>query len=219
MHGVWPASGLGHEILRTETEPKNTENRIEKYRTEGNRFPFGSQLSGTERTEVNSVLDHVLPKYRNRTEIYQSAHLVLCEPNSSPPPTLAQQHPLTSTPSWRLPPSRSTPTSHRRMLRSGAPRPTQWGLTSRNSSPRRLVPLLHLASALAPRGRTLAAPPFTHRASTPSPRLRADGRRRLIGPASPSTRRPSLYTTRPCRLPRRRRLNTTDESTWPQIVL
>jgi hypothetical protein len=49
-------SSPGHEIPRTETEPKNTENR-----TEGIRFFFGSQFSRTERTELNSILGIGLP--------------------------------------------------------------------------------------------------------------------------------------------------------------
>jgi hypothetical protein len=44
-------SSPGHEIPRTETEPKNTENRNEKYRTEEIRSLFGSWSPRTECTE------------------------------------------------------------------------------------------------------------------------------------------------------------------------
>jgi hypothetical protein len=62
----------GHEIPRTETELKNTENQTEKYRTEEIRYLFGSQFLGTERTEVNSVLNLGLPNSRNGTELANS---------------------------------------------------------------------------------------------------------------------------------------------------
>jgi hypothetical protein len=54
---------IGHEIPRTETEPKKIENR-----TEGNQFLFGSLFSGTERTEVNSVLYLGIPNLPKNTE-------------------------------------------------------------------------------------------------------------------------------------------------------
>jgi hypothetical protein len=50
-----PPAQPGQKISITKIEPKNTENRTEKYRTEENRFLFGSQISSTERTEVNLV--------------------------------------------------------------------------------------------------------------------------------------------------------------------
>ena len=61
---AWPS----HEHTRPGHEKPKTENRTEFTETEQFGSRFGSDFSGTEITEVFSVLDLGKPKYRAGTE-------------------------------------------------------------------------------------------------------------------------------------------------------
>jgi hypothetical protein len=154
----------------------------QKYRTKENSFIFGSQFSGTKRSEVNPVVCHGGPKYWNRNELDKSSHLVPSKPSNNsglqPPSRLTPTSPCAApSPTWRrLASCRCfTPTS--RFLACGTP--------CLGGCPTRPRPL-STATPVVLRLHTLYAPP----------------RRWQM-----AARRPNLCTTRPCYLPRWRCCN------------